>query len=153
LIEHMEDIPALVNHFLDKHRYSASSLPARITEEAMEKLMRHDWPGNVRELENIIQRAVVLTRGGVIRPDYSAFSNELNRYVIDIEQKVRAATPLEEILRDVRRAAIETAWRINDHDINKTATHLDITEEELRSSLIEWKLLEELDRALTPEHL
>ena len=60
LRERKEDIPALVNHFLDKHRYSAVSIPARISEEAMAELMAHDWPGNVRELENIVHSA----RGG-----------------------------------------------------------------------------------------
>src|SRR4029078_13624757 len=61
-----EDIPLLVEHFLDKHRYSATSQPARISEEAMQKLIDQDWPGNVRELENAVQRAVVLSKGGII---------------------------------------------------------------------------------------
>ena len=69
-------------------------------------LPRYDWPGNVRELENIIQRAVVLSRGGVITEEHIVFQNELNRYVLDVEQKVRAGTTLDEMVRDVRREAI-----------------------------------------------
>lgn len=57
LRERKEDVPLLVEHFLDKHRYSSSSVPARISTSAMQRLMEHDWPGNVRELENIIERA------------------------------------------------------------------------------------------------
>jgi DNA-binding NtrC family response regulator len=150
LRERMEDIPALVNYFLDKHRYSATSQPARITEEAMEKLMRHEWPGNVRELENIVQRAVVLSRGGVITKDQIVFANELNRYVLDVEAKIRGGATLDELLRDVQKAAIMTAWRVNDHDFNKTATALGITEDQLRAYLVDLKLLGELDQ--TPAH-
>jgi two-component system response regulator AtoC len=66
LRERKEDIPALVEHFLAKHRYSATAQPAAISEEALRRLMEYDWPGNVRELENAIERAVVLSRGQII---------------------------------------------------------------------------------------
>ncbi len=70
LRERREDIPLLVEHFLDKHRLSPTAPPARISPEAMEQLMAHDGPGNVRELENPIARAVVLAQGGVITPEH-----------------------------------------------------------------------------------
>jgi two-component system response regulator AtoC len=66
LRDRKEDIPALVEHFLAKHRYSATAQPAAISEEALRRLMEYDWPGNVRELENVIERAVVLSRGQII---------------------------------------------------------------------------------------
>ncbi len=66
LRERKEDIPALVEHFLAKHRYSASAQPASISEEALKRLLEYDWPGNVRELENVVERAVVLSRGQII---------------------------------------------------------------------------------------
>ncbi|HEX9014881.1 MAG TPA: sigma-54 dependent transcriptional regulator, partial [Chloroflexota bacterium] len=66
LRERKEDIPLLVEHFLHKHRFSVSSPPSRITDEAVQALMKHDWPGNVRELENAIERAVVMAQGGII---------------------------------------------------------------------------------------
>jgi len=66
LRERKEDIPALVEHFLAKHRYSATAQPAAISEEALKRLTEYDWPGNVRELENVIERAVVLSRGQII---------------------------------------------------------------------------------------
>src|SRR5438046_3147480 len=61
-----EDDRALVEHFLAKHRYSATAQPAAISEEALKRLMEYDWPGNVRELENVVERAVVLSRGQII---------------------------------------------------------------------------------------
>src|SRR5437773_431064 len=66
LRERKEDIPALVEHFLAKHRYSATAQPAQIASEALQRLMEYDWPGNVRELENVIERAVVMSRGQII---------------------------------------------------------------------------------------
>ncbi len=66
LRERKEDVPALVEHFLAKHRYSATAQPAAISEDALRRLIEYDWPGNVRELENVIERAVVLSRGQLI---------------------------------------------------------------------------------------
>ncbi|HXV61766.1 MAG TPA: sigma-54 dependent transcriptional regulator [Vicinamibacteria bacterium] len=61
-----EDIPALVAHFVGKHRRRTGKHVERVSDEALEKLCAYDWPGNVRELENTIERAVVLTRVPVI---------------------------------------------------------------------------------------
>jgi two-component system response regulator AtoC len=66
LRERKEDVPALVEHFLAKHRYSATAQPAAISEEALKRLTEYEWPGNVRELENVVERAVVLSRGQII---------------------------------------------------------------------------------------
>src|SRR5437773_808462 len=66
LRDRKEDIPALVEHFLAKHRYSATAQPAAISEEALKRLMEYDWPGNVRALENVVERAVVLSRCQII---------------------------------------------------------------------------------------
>ena len=66
LRDRKEDIAALVEHFLAKHRYSATAQPAAISEEALKRLTEYEWPGNVRELENVVERAVVLSRGQVI---------------------------------------------------------------------------------------
>ena len=66
LRDRKEDIPSLVEHFLAKHRYSATAQPAAISEEAIRRLVEYNWPGNVRELENVIERAVVLSRGQII---------------------------------------------------------------------------------------
>jgi two-component system, NtrC family, response regulator AtoC len=66
LRERKEDVAALVEHFLAKHRYSASAQPATISEEALKRLVEYEWPGNVRELENVVERAVVLSRGQII---------------------------------------------------------------------------------------
>lgn len=137
LRDRKEDIPALVSHFLDKHRYSGVAMPARISEEAVELLMEHDWPGNVRELENIIQRAVVLSRGDLITPEHIMFQPEMSRFILDVDQRVRAGASLDEMLADVRRQAIATAMRLNDLDRKKAANQLGITLEHLENLVAE----------------
>jgi len=66
LRERREDIPVLVEHFVDKHRQRTGKKIDRVDDGVTEALERYDWPGNVRELENTIERAVVLTTGTVI---------------------------------------------------------------------------------------
>jgi DNA-binding NtrC family response regulator len=62
LRDRREDIPHLVQHFLDRHGFS-SRINKKVTQAAMRTLTAHDWPGNIRELKNAVERAVILSRG------------------------------------------------------------------------------------------
>jgi two-component system, response regulator FlrC len=66
LRERPMDIPALVEHFLEKYRWECGRTRRQVSSAALAVLMAHDWPGNVRELENTIHRALVLTADAVI---------------------------------------------------------------------------------------
>ncbi len=66
LRDRSEDIPLLVQHFLDKHR-TANSRVEGIEDEALEVLVESEWPGNVRELENVIESAFALAPGPRLR--------------------------------------------------------------------------------------
>jgi two-component system NtrC family response regulator len=66
LRERREDVPMLMDHFLRVFAEKNRKTIRGFTQEAREVLLRYDYPGNVRELENIIERAVVLTRDDVI---------------------------------------------------------------------------------------
>ena len=66
LRERRDDIPALVDHFIDKFNKNNGTNIKRITTTAIEMLMVYMWPGNVRELENVIERACILTTDEVI---------------------------------------------------------------------------------------
>jgi transcriptional regulator with PAS, ATPase and Fis domain len=66
LRDRKEDIPLLVQHFLDKFRPEsalAGRAPMTVSQQAMRHLMQYHWPGNVRQLENAIERAVAFTVG------------------------------------------------------------------------------------------
>jgi DNA-binding NtrC family response regulator len=69
LRQRREDIPLLLDHFLERC-CSRHGLPARqFHPAAREILMRYDWPGNIRELANVVERAALLSPGGRIQPD------------------------------------------------------------------------------------
>jgi two-component system response regulator AtoC len=66
LRERPEDIPLLVEHFLQRYNAIMHTNIAGVSPQAMAQLTAHEWPGNVRELENVIERAMVLTDADVI---------------------------------------------------------------------------------------
>ncbi|MGI9431272.1 MAG: sigma-54-dependent transcriptional regulator [Myxococcota bacterium] len=73
LRERAEDIPTLVEHFLDRYDAELTGGTHHLAEDAMTQLVTHDWPGNVRELENAMKRALVLASGDVLTPEDFAF--------------------------------------------------------------------------------
>lgn len=68
LKDRVEDIPELATFLVEKIA-ERQGRPVSITESAFRVLMRHDWPGNVRELENCLERAAVMSEGGIIDRD------------------------------------------------------------------------------------
>ncbi|MCK4421204.1 sigma-54-dependent Fis family transcriptional regulator [candidate division WOR-3 bacterium] len=68
LREQRDDIPILANYFLGRYNRKRKKGVKTISERAMHELTTYDWPGNVRELQNIIERAVVLAKGDIIKP-------------------------------------------------------------------------------------
>ena len=69
LRDRKDDIPLLVQHFLDKYGEESRKPGLILTPAALDRLMSYSWPGNVRELENVIERAVVLCGGREIDVD------------------------------------------------------------------------------------
>jgi DNA-binding NtrC family response regulator len=66
LRERRDDIPVLMEHFVEKHRQRTGKPIEGVDDGVAEALQRYDWPGNVRELENTIERAVVLATGPIL---------------------------------------------------------------------------------------
>jgi transcriptional regulator with GAF, ATPase, and Fis domain len=66
LSQRREDIPALVRHLVDRLGRTLRRRVDTIPDEVMASLQAHDWPGNVRELENVLQRAIILSKNGAL---------------------------------------------------------------------------------------
>jgi DNA-binding NtrC family response regulator len=66
LTERQEDLPLLVDHFLDRYCGQYGREKKRLAPDVMPQLMAHEWKGNVRELENVVKRAVVMSTGTAI---------------------------------------------------------------------------------------
>ena len=106
LRERPEDIPLLVQHFVQQATRRMRKTIDTIPSETMEALIRYRWPGNIRELENIIERAVILTPGPVLRLS----PRDLNSRVLPDQSADRYQT-LEEVERNhILRTLKETRW-------------------------------------------
>jgi two-component system NtrC family response regulator len=130
LRERADDIPLLVDHFLDKHSARLGRPRPSVDKAVYSALNLYSWPGNIRELENVVERALVLDRDGALDLD------DLPERLRAREQRagnVRIELPdegisLEHVERDLIVAALEK------HDWNQTraAAYLGIT----RSTLL-----------------
>ena len=106
LRERREDIPLFIRHFVEK---SSARLHKRIDvipDEAMEAMMRWSWPGNIRELENFIERSVILSEGGRLRPPLGELREDISRQLSDSDGTLRDKERghIVEILRQTRGA-------------------------------------------------
>jgi len=72
-----DDIPLLVNHFLDRLRIMYKRPGLRLTKQAVEWLKRLNWPGNIRELKNLVERVVLVSSKDEI--DLEDFTGEYKR--------------------------------------------------------------------------
>jgi formate hydrogenlyase transcriptional activator len=98
LRERVEDISLLTSHFAAKHGERFGREISRIDRRAMSLLASYHWPGNVRELENVIERAVILSRNGALRVERDVLPGPL-------------AGDVNERLQTQEREAIESALR------------------------------------------
>lgn len=141
LRERKEDIPLLVEHFLDKHRYSDSDKPARISSEALQMIEQYVWPGNVRELENTIERAVVMAQGGVLTSHHIIFSGRSERSkIVDVARMLREQAPLRAIVAEAEKLAIIEALEQANGDRSKAAATLGINRQQLYSRMRDYGL-------------
>ncbi len=108
LRERREDIPVLVEHFVEKHRQRTGKKIDRIDEGVTTALERYDWPGNVRELENTIERAVVLTTGTVINASAISLVGATSSSASGLPS-MRLHQNLEWVERETIRRALEQA--------------------------------------------
>jgi DNA-binding NtrC family response regulator len=128
LRERLEDIPLLVDHFLQRYSSQTATENRRLEPRSLERLVRYTWPGNVRELENVIERACTLSEEGVIKID------DLPPYVMnqtgsssgaDIPWQV--GKHLDEFVRNQERKYIELTLKFNQGSREKTASMLGIS--------------------------
>jgi DNA-binding NtrC family response regulator len=112
LREREQDIPALIQYFLEHTCKRNGLVPKRVSPEVMKLLLVYPWPGNVRELENTIERAVILTESDIVLPDalpgkiHAAESSSFRW------QPEYASMTLEEVERDYLLQVLqETGWQ------------------------------------------
>ena len=108
-----EDIPLLVNHFLEFYATENGLSPRRLSADALRALVDYEWPGNVRELENSIERGVVLSSGPMIGSELLP-GHITGRSFQDALLEHNPNASLFDILEDIeRRIIIEKLERCN----------------------------------------
>ncbi|MGB9710268.1 MAG: sigma-54-dependent transcriptional regulator [Thermodesulfovibrio sp.] len=128
LRERKEDIPLLVNHFLNKYSRENNKPIPQLDPEIMNALINYDWHGNVRELANVIERAVVLSPSGIISMKH------LPRRI----QEQSGWTSLKENslnLLEVEKSLILKALNSTGWNQTKTAQILGISRKQLRTKM------------------
>jgi two-component system response regulator PilR (NtrC family) len=118
LRQRKEDIPLLVQHFLDKYTKEMNKRVDGLTNGAMRALLNHTWRGNVRELENVIERAVIFAEGRPIGVEDLPFATD------GITDDV--GEDLKDALRQFERQHIIYSLRRHQYDKSETAKHLGI---------------------------
>ena len=134
LVKRRDDIPILINHFIDKFNKRMDKSIQDISKDVMNILMQYDYPGNVRELENIIEHACVMCQGTRIRTAHlpPEFNQRSEKLIVDEEVNRH---PLQSFERQLLQETLEK------HNGNKI-----LTAEELglhRSTL--WRKMKKYD--------
>lgn len=125
LRERGDDIPLLVEHFVKRFNQKFGKKITKIPKNVMEQLKTYDWPGNIRELENVIERAVILSRSSKLEieklrtPDFAA------------KEKLRTLAEQERAY--IEKVLNRTLWRIEGP--KGAARILDMHPETLRSRM------------------
>lgn len=76
LRERREDIPLLVSHFIEKLTRKSGKKIKQIAAKAMKEMLLYEWPGNIRELEHVVERAILMTSGTILKEIYLPQTNE-----------------------------------------------------------------------------
>ncbi len=127
-----EDIPLLVNYFLERLN-QANHTRRTITPEAMEMFMEREYPGNVRELENLIKKAVILADGDMITPD---LVQESERAAGRSEEKGL----LKEKVGNFERGLIKKALAKHGGNRTKTAEFLGLSRRGLLKKMVKYSI-------------
>ncbi len=141
LRDRREDIPQLVEHFLEKYARDAGKKVTSVESEAMDALVTHSWPGNVRELENVIHRMLLVTSGVELKSDDlppGLTAEPVPTRTGDTPVLETAGLSLEEL----ERAAIVRAMERNQGNLSDVARQLGIGRSTLYRKLEQYGLRE-----------
>jgi len=123
LRERKEDIPLLVEHFLEKYSRELRRPKKRVSPEVMEMFMRYEWKGNVRELENVIVRGVLFSMDDEIGLQHVSFQNQNGKGIfcthVDLSLPYREAK--EAVLREFHQRFIGNLLRRTGGNISQAA--------------------------------
>jgi len=124
LRERPDDIPLLINHFVQNMKtiYGRDSLS--VSKEALNWLKNQTWPGNIRELKNVVERTVLVSNKNIL--DTSDFSEQLLRAPVPSEKKKLPAVG-SMTLEEIEKSMIQKAFEFHNANISKIARSLGLS--------------------------
>lgn len=124
LRERKEDIPVLVQHFLETFSKEYGK-EVRVSPEVMNAFMEYDWPGNVRELRNVVERMVILDTDGILTEE--ELPPEIKGNAEREDQRIPSNSHKGKTIWDMEKAMIEEALRRTGYVIKEAAKVLGMT--------------------------
>jgi DNA-binding NtrC family response regulator len=138
LRERTGDIPLLAQHFLEASARRSKKPVPRIAPAAMQALSRYAWPGNVRELENVIERAVIVTKSNVIADVDRFLTGEVERPKVDLTLPFRDAKA--RVVEDFERTYIAGVLEAHGGKLTAAAKHADMDPKNFSEKLTRYAL-------------
>ncbi|MDZ4722904.1 MAG: sigma-54 dependent transcriptional regulator [candidate division Zixibacteria bacterium] len=135
LDDRKEDLPLLIDHFIQKYNKENNKNILGMTPEALRLFMKYHWPGNVRELENLIERAVVTTRAEYLNEDDFPVELSLGK-MADANSALKLPMTIEE---GSKYLILKTLEKFNGNK-TKAAEVLGVTARTIRNKLAEYDL-------------
>ena len=135
LRERVEDIPELVEEFIREFCLTANVEPKRFSDDALDLLKTYKWPGNVRELKNLVERMMIMTPGGNIKPQdipppYNESAEGRERL-----PKAFFSDSLKDAKREFEKAFLEAKLRQYNWNISQTAEAIGIERSNLHKKI------------------
>ena len=136
LRDRKDDIPLLVDHFIKEYSRKLNKKIKRVEKNVVEQLMQYDFPGNVRELKHLIENAIILCNGNVLKISHFVL---LSQY-LDTGFKNKIVPDVSYDLEQIERNTISLALQKSNYNKSKTAKLLHISRQALDRKLKKWNI-------------
>lgn len=147
LRERKDDIPLLVNHFLESYNKKRKKNIKGVSSDAMNILMDFQWPGNVRELEHTIERLVIMSEGDIIEAEKLPIQLTGKRVCFNIttpktneELKKMRKQMREKAVENIERAFIIEALKRNQWNVSKTAREVGLKRQNFQAMMRKYNI-------------
>jgi two-component system nitrogen regulation response regulator NtrX len=143
LRQRREDLPILIDHFIEAHSHENGTRPKEVSAEAMDALRLYDWPGNIREVRNIVERLMIMCGSDTIGVD--DLPRQIQSHTSQRPFTLESGLRLKDLKEKVERDYIETTLKKNGWNISQAAKELDVDRTNLHKK-IKYYALSERDR-------
>lgn len=144
LRERIEDIPLLVEHFIDKYNRMYNKKVEEFEEKALNALSRYNWPGNIRELENVVNQTILLSNSPLITEgdlSKSLFRGaQTGEAIMDYSNITSLKETVDKVKEDFEKKIIQHFLRMHSYNKSKTAETLSITRKTLSGKIQKYRI-------------